>query len=58
VAAEHCKKKGKKITKIAMQYSLLNKDISTVLVGMNSPAQVSSFAFFIVILLGSLRPKI
>ncbi|KAJ4746533.1 Voltage-gated potassium channel subunit beta-1 [Rhynchospora pubera] len=40
LAAEHCRKKGKQITKIAMQYSLLNKDISTVLVGMNSPTQV------------------
>ncbi|KAJ3675652.1 hypothetical protein LUZ60_004694 [Juncus effusus] len=39
-AAEHCRKKGKKITKIALQYSLLNKEISTVLVGMNSPSQV------------------
>lgn len=47
MAAEHCRKKEKKITKIAMQYSLLNKDISTVLVGMNSPSQVLSFPFFL-----------
>ncbi|KAF3340386.1 L-galactose dehydrogenase [Carex littledalei] len=39
LAAEHCRKKGKKITKIAMQYCLSNKDISTVLVGMNSSTQ-------------------
>uniref|UniRef100_A0A0D9XZC7 NADP-dependent oxidoreductase domain-containing protein n=1 Tax=Leersia perrieri TaxID=77586 RepID=A0A0D9XZC7_9ORYZ len=39
-AAEHCRKKGKSITKLAMQYSLMNKEISTVLVGMNSPEQV------------------
>jgi L-galactose dehydrogenase len=41
-AADHCKKKGKNITKLAMQYSLMNNEISTVLVGMNSPEQVFS----------------
>lgn len=39
-AATYCKEKGKSITKLALQYSLSNKDISTVLVGMNSVAQV------------------
>ncbi|KAJ8492601.1 hypothetical protein OPV22_014322 [Ensete ventricosum] len=39
-AVSHCKKKGKNISKIALQYSLMNKEISTVLVGMNSPKQV------------------
>lgn len=39
-AADHCKKKGKNITKLAMQYSMMNSEISTVLVGMNSPKQV------------------
>nr|CAD1822387.1 unnamed protein product [Ananas comosus var. bracteatus] len=39
-AAAHCKKKGKNISKVALQYSLMNKEISTVLVGMNSPEQV------------------
>ncbi|KAM0902572.1 hypothetical protein ACQ4PT_019240 [Festuca glaucescens] len=39
-AAEHCRKKGKPITKLAMKYSLMSNEISTVLVGMNSPEQV------------------
>ncbi|KAK9166132.1 hypothetical protein Scep_001323 [Stephania cephalantha] len=39
-AAAHCREKGKNISKLAMQYSLSNKDISTVLVGMNSVKQV------------------
>lgn len=39
-AAAHCKEKGKNISKLAMQYSLSNKDISSVLVGMNSTKQV------------------
>ncbi|XP_010271542.1 PREDICTED: L-galactose dehydrogenase [Nelumbo nucifera] len=39
-AAAHCKGKGKNISKIAMQYSLINKEISSVLVGMNSVSQV------------------
>ncbi|TYH94306.1 hypothetical protein ES332_A12G032100v1 [Gossypium tomentosum] len=39
-AAVYCKEKGKNISKLAMQYSLSNKDISTVLVGMNSVKQV------------------
>ncbi|GJM95669.1 hypothetical protein PR202_ga12439 [Eleusine coracana subsp. coracana] len=39
-AADHCRKKGKSITKLAMQYSLMNNGISTVLVGMNSADQV------------------
>ncbi|KAH8498650.1 hypothetical protein H0E87_017544 [Populus deltoides] len=39
-AAAFCKEKGKNISKIAMQYSLSNKDISSVLVGMNSVRQV------------------
>ncbi|KGN43790.1 L-galactose dehydrogenase isoform X1 [Cucumis sativus] len=39
-AAAHCRKKGKNISKLAIQYSLVNKDISTVLVGMNSVGQV------------------
>ncbi|CAA0807402.1 L-galactose dehydrogenase [Striga hermonthica] len=39
-AAAHCKKKAKNISKLAMQYSLSNKGISTILVGMNSVKQV------------------
>ncbi|KAF3434603.1 hypothetical protein FNV43_RR21688 [Rhamnella rubrinervis] len=39
-AAAYCKGKGKNISKLAMQYSLSNKDISSVLVGMNSVRQV------------------
>ncbi|MED6134057.1 hypothetical protein PIB30_033982 [Stylosanthes scabra] len=39
-AAACCKKKGKNISKLAMQYSLLNKDITTVLVGIKSVEQV------------------
>uniref|UniRef100_A0A7N0TN35 NADP-dependent oxidoreductase domain-containing protein n=1 Tax=Kalanchoe fedtschenkoi TaxID=63787 RepID=A0A7N0TN35_KALFE len=39
-AAAHCKSKGKNISKLSLQYSLSNKDISTVLVGMNSVKQV------------------
>ncbi|KAH6789879.1 oxidoreductase superfamily protein [Perilla frutescens var. frutescens] len=39
-AAAYCKEKGKNISKLALQYSLLNKDISTILVGMNSVRQV------------------
>ncbi|XP_075494030.1 L-galactose dehydrogenase [Primulina tabacum] len=40
VAAAHCKKKGNNISKLAMQFSLSNQDISTILVGMNSVKQV------------------
>ncbi|KAJ9552134.1 hypothetical protein OSB04_016179, partial [Centaurea solstitialis] len=40
-AAAFCKKKGKDISKLAMQYSLSNKDISTILVGMKSVEQVN-----------------
>ncbi|KAL3814350.1 hypothetical protein ACJIZ3_015618 [Penstemon smallii] len=43
-AAAYCKEKGKNISKLAVQYSLLNKDISTVLVGMNSVKQVNVFS--------------
>lgn len=39
-AAAYCKEKGKNISQLAMQYSLSNKDISSVLVGMNSIIQV------------------
>ncbi|GFP86862.1 l-galactose dehydrogenase, partial [Phtheirospermum japonicum] len=39
-AAAYCKERGKSISKLAMQYSLCNKDISTILVGMNSVKQV------------------
>ncbi|XP_050363122.1 L-galactose dehydrogenase [Argentina anserina] len=39
-AAAYCKERGKNISKIALQYSLSNKDISSVLVGMNSVKQV------------------
>ncbi|KAK9073981.1 hypothetical protein SSX86_006576 [Deinandra increscens subsp. villosa] len=39
-AVAFCKKKGKDISKLAMQYSLCNKDISTILVGMRSVEQV------------------
>ncbi|KAL6545852.1 hypothetical protein OROGR_009726 [Orobanche gracilis] len=40
-AATYCKERGKNISKLAMQYSLSNKDISTILVGMNSVKQVT-----------------
>lgn len=39
-AAANCKKKGQNISKMAMQFSLSNQDISTILVGMNSIKQV------------------
>lgn len=39
-AAVHCKERGKNISKLSMQYSLSNKDISSVLVGMNAIRQV------------------
>ncbi|VFQ81858.1 unnamed protein product [Cuscuta campestris] len=39
-AASYCKGKGKNISKIAIQYSLANAEISTILVGMKSVAQV------------------
>lgn len=39
-AADYCTKNGKNISKLALQYSLSNKDISTVLVGMNAVWQV------------------
>lgn len=39
-AATHCKENGKSISKLAMQYSLLNKEITSVLVGMKSVEQV------------------
>ncbi|KAK4380851.1 L-galactose dehydrogenase [Sesamum angolense] len=39
-AASYCKEKGENISKLAMQYSLSNKEISTILVGMNSVKQV------------------
>ncbi|KAI4367161.1 hypothetical protein MLD38_022929 [Melastoma candidum] len=39
-AAAFCKNKGKNISRLAMQYSLSNRDISTILVGMNSIQQV------------------
>ncbi|KAF5743964.1 L-galactose dehydrogenase [Tripterygium wilfordii] len=41
-AATYCKEKGKNISKLAMEYSLSNKDISSVLVGMNSVRQVEA----------------
>ncbi|EYU18367.1 hypothetical protein ABFS82_02G049800 [Erythranthe guttata] len=40
-AAAYCKEKGKNVSKLALQYSLSNKDISTILVGMNSVKQVN-----------------
>ncbi|KAK1300061.1 L-galactose dehydrogenase [Acorus calamus] len=39
-AAVHCKEKGKNISKLSLQYSLATKEISSVLVGMNSLQQV------------------
>ncbi|GMH17917.1 hypothetical protein Nepgr_019758 [Nepenthes gracilis] len=39
-AATYCKENGKNISKLALQYSLSHKDISSVLVGMNSVRQV------------------
>lgn len=42
-AAAFCKEKGKNISKLAMQYSLSNKDISSILVGMNSVRQVMTY---------------
>ncbi|KAK4744952.1 hypothetical protein SAY87_011264 [Trapa incisa] len=43
-AAVFCKRKGKNISKLALQYSLSNKTISSVLVGMNSVRQVEENA--------------
>ncbi|XP_078435545.1 L-galactose dehydrogenase-like isoform X3 [Wolffia australiana] len=40
VAADHCQRKGKNISKLALQYSLKGQGISSVLVGMNSVKQV------------------
>ncbi|PIN04509.1 putative oxidoreductase [Handroanthus impetiginosus] len=40
-AAAYCKEKGKNISKLALQYSLSNKDISTILVGMKSVKEVN-----------------
>ncbi|KAL7582634.1 L-galactose dehydrogenase [Lactuca sativa] len=39
-AADFCKEKGKDISKLAMKYSLCNKDFSSILVGMKSVQQV------------------
>lgn len=39
-ASAYCKEKGKNISKLAIQFSLSKKDISTILVGMNSVSQV------------------
>ncbi|KAK2437156.1 L-galactose 1-dehydrogenase [Trifolium repens] len=39
-AATYCKENGKNISKLALQYSLLNKEITSVLVGMKSVEQV------------------
>lgn len=39
-AATYCKENGKNVSKLAMQYSLLNKEITSVLVGMRSVEQV------------------
>ncbi|XP_015060601.1 L-galactose dehydrogenase [Solanum pennellii] len=39
-AADHCKGKGKDISKLALQYSLANTDISSILVGMKSVKEV------------------
>ncbi|KAL8541688.1 hypothetical protein ACS0TY_002811 [Phlomoides rotata] len=39
-AAAYCKGKGKNVSKLGLQYSLSNKDISSILVGMNSVKQV------------------
>ncbi|KAH0727293.1 hypothetical protein KY284_003158 [Solanum tuberosum] len=39
-AADHCKGKGKNISKLALQYSLANTDISSILVGMKSVKEV------------------
>lgn len=38
-AADYCRRKGKNISKLALQYSLKSKAISSVLVGMNSVKQ-------------------
>ncbi|KAF3617451.1 L-galactose dehydrogenase [Capsicum chacoense] len=39
-AVDHCKERGKNISKLALQYSLTNTDISTILVGMKSVKEV------------------
>lgn len=41
-AVAYCKNEGKNISKLALQYSLSNKEISSVLVGMNSIRQVQT----------------
>lgn len=43
-AVAYCKNEGKNITKLALQFSLSNKEISSVLVGMNSIRQVEENA--------------
>ncbi|MQL94573.1 hypothetical protein Taro_027207 [Colocasia esculenta] len=39
-AAGHCREKGKNVSKLALQYSLRNNEIASILVGMNSVKQV------------------
>lgn len=46
-AADHCKGKGKNISKLALQYSLANTDISSILVGMKSVKEVIFFHRFL-----------
>nr|POF24297.1 l-galactose dehydrogenase [Quercus suber] len=41
-AAAYCKEKRKNISKLAMQYSLSNRDFSFVPVGMNSVRQINN----------------
>lgn len=43
-AVAYCKNEGKNISKLALQFSLSNKEISSVLVGMNSIRQVEENA--------------
>lgn len=43
-AAEHCQKKGTDIAKLALQYSILNTDLSTCIVGSANPENVRLWA--------------
>ncbi|KAH7373342.1 hypothetical protein KP509_17G051000 [Ceratopteris richardii] len=39
-AVDYCKRKGRNISELALQFALQNEDISTTLIGMNSVEQV------------------
>jgi L-galactose dehydrogenase len=43
-AAAHCEKKGSDIAKLALQYSILNKDMTTCVVGSANPKNIRQWA--------------